>query len=176
MTIVLGIDPGAVDTALTVIDDSIQDLRACMRGAFTINRGDKVVDPLGNITVNRRYLLNVNASILDAVRRWDVEAIAYEGLKKPKGFKGGRLDFIDPASLAAIGYVIGGITAREWPVELVNVPPGGNGSNLFWNLYPAPIRMASATSKGADKHRHERSAFDVALRFRQARALAARAR
>jgi hypothetical protein len=176
VTVVLGVDPGAVDTGLVVIDDSIQDLRACMRGAFTVSRDDKVVDPLGNITVNRRYLHDVNASILDAVRRWDVTAIAYEGLKKPKGFKGGRVDFIDPASLAAIGMVIGGITARAWPVDLVTVPPGGNGSNLVWNLYPEPIRMASATAKGADKHRHERSAFDVALRMRQARALAARGR
>jgi hypothetical protein len=176
VTVVLGIDPGAVDTGLTIIDTAVLDLRHCMLGAFTVHRETKIVDASGIITVDRRYQLNVNASILDAIRRFNVEAAAYETLKKPTGFANGKKHLLDPTPSTATGYVIGSITGREWPVELVQVPPGGNGSNLAWNLYPEPIRMASAHSKGADKHRHERSAFDVALRWRQSKALAARGR
>ena len=176
MTVVVGVDPGAVDTGIVVIDDTARRIPDMLLAYYTVNRGDKVVDALGDIVVNRRYLMDVNASILDAIRRHNAEAVAYEGLKKPGGFKHGKKDLINPASIVAIGYVVGAITSRSWPVDLIKVAPGGNGSNLAWNLYPEPIRMASAHAKGADKHRHERSAFDVALRWRQSRALAARGR
>lgn len=173
MAIVIGVDPGAAETGIAVINDAELDVRRCLLAHLTITRTDKVVDPYGDIRVNRVYLHEVNAAILDALRQFDATVMAYEGLKKPGGFKHGRKDLINPASLAAIGYVIGSITGRAWPVELVKVAPGGNGSNLVWNLYPEPIRM-KAGGKGTDNKRHMRSAFDVALQWKQSKALAAR--
>lgn len=175
MTVVLGIDPGAVDTGLVIIDDAIGDLRRCMLGAFTVHRDTKIVNAAGVITVDRGYQLRVNASILDAIRTFEPEAMAYETLKKPTGFANGKKHLLDPTPSTATGYVIGSITGREWPVELVEVMPGGNGSNLTWNLYPELIRMKQG-GKGSDNKRHMRSAFDVALRMKQARALVQRGR
>lgn len=158
--IVLGIDPGAVDTGLAVVDLTVLTATPPLLDWFTVHRagatkGREMTRP------PRSYLRDVLGAAVGFVNRYDVELIAVEGVNAPGGHAAGRKGhLINPGAIIATGIVFGAVFGRSWSCECVAVTPGGNGNMIPLNRYPAPL---GTTGKGNDKHRHERSAYDVAI-------------
>lgn len=173
--IVVGVDPGAVDTGLVVLDTS---------PAVTARRPAGSIALLSTATISRpaepgrdllnvpdEYLIDVNAAIASAVREYAPDLIGVENVKRPAWRVGGKVKPLDPTAIMATSIVLGAVLGRRWTVDLVRVPPDGNGSILPLHAYPEPL---ATKGKGHDKRRHERSAFDVALRARDLRNYARR--
>lgn len=154
--IVLGIDPGARETGIAIAETADRTLLA----AYTVKR------PTGSplLDVEDRYLFDVQAAVEQAVRDFDVRLAAVEGLRRPSWRKQGKVSPIDPSAVMATAVVLGAVRVvlrHRLPVPYVVVPPDRNGAVLSWRAYPPPIAPAPG-GRGQDKHRHERSAFDVA--------------
>lgn len=178
--VVVGVDPGGRHTGIAVIDTTAEPTRPvrgiddvwrtpipALLSSTTVARPDVEGEPLTYVPA--AYLHDVNAAILEAVRApesvrgWagDVDLIAVERVETPKGFAGGKRHTIDPAGLIAASIVLGAVLGRSWGIPVVAVRAGGNGHALPLDRYPAPLATAG---KGHDRRRHERSAYDVAVR------------
>jgi hypothetical protein len=169
--IVVGVDPGARDTGLVLIDTAPPTPGHMPRliGHVTIHNDGPSIGEGGAITVPRTYLAAVLGSILDAIHDdrapMPVALIAVEGLRRPswhvqRGSSSGRGGAAaDPSAVVATGIVLGAVLGRQWTVPIVEVDPRGNGRAYPLDRYPAAI---ATKGKGNDKRRHERSAYDVA--------------
>jgi hypothetical protein len=156
--IVVGIDPGGRDTGIAVVDCSLGGTSTPpLLASLTVHRSDK-----GRLEQPPRgYLLDVVGAVLIAVREHGAGMVAVEAVKKPNPHvkrKNGN-SIIDPAAIMGTAVVFGAIFGRSWTIPVVAVQPGGNGTYLPLNRYPAPL---GTTGMGNDKRRHERSAYDVA--------------
>jgi hypothetical protein len=155
--VVVGVDPGAVDTGIAVIQGAYGRPPRLLASA-TIHRpraGEDLLD------VPPAYLRDVLSTILEAIRDFDADRVAVEGVKRPSWRVNGKVKPLDPTAIMATSIVLGAILGRAWSAELVVVPVGRNGNALPLTAYPAPL---ATNGKGMDKRRHERSAVDVALR------------
>lgn len=166
--IVVGVDPGGRDTGIVVINTSARSIPGMLLRHFTVTNPAKDL-----LDTSPAYLMDVNASILMAIRETDAEAVGMEGLRAPSSHIRGEKSFVRPRDVMAVALVVGSILGRSWPVGLVKIAPGGNGKTLPRTQYPEAIRMAEG-GRGSDKRRHERSAFDVARQVPWARAIAAK--
>lgn len=172
--IVVGVDPGARETGLVVISAGIGRLGSeQLVASLTIRR-----DPGGDLLeIPPAYLEDVIVAVSAAVREHDADLLAVESLRKPNAHHRGKLKPIDPAGVMATAVVWGALVGRRYytadatAVQAVAVPPGRNGS-LPLAAYPEQLRPTRGLGRGADKLRHERSAFDVARRAPAAYAVA----
>jgi len=156
--IVVGVDPGARDTGISLVrfgPDPIPELVA----STTIHR----TDDRDLLDVPPAYLWDVNAAILEGIREYGADRLAVETVKRPAWRVNGKVKPLDPTAIMSTAIVVGAVLGRSWPVQLVRIPPRANGRLLPLNRYPKPLATAG---KGHDKRRHERSAFDVALSAR----------
>lgn len=167
--IVLGVDPGARETGLAVLDRVGADIRPRLLTSTTIRRqvGDDLLD------VPPAYLAGIAGTIRDAIRTLGVELIVVERVQRPAWRIAGKVSPTDPTAIIATGVVLGAILARSWtPAELVVAPTGRHGSAPL-ETYPDRLRPARGSGKGTDRLRHERSAFDLAARGPMLRRIAA---
>lgn len=157
--IVVGVDPGARNTGIAVIDYTV--LRPGVPkliASTTISRPD---DGYRIEAVPRAYLQVVLGSVLEAVVDHGAAGIGCEGIHSPTGHAKGRGGhIINPGPLLATAQVVGAIIGRMWRVPCYRIEPLGNGHLFPLHVYPDPI---GTRGKGNDKRQHERSAFDVAL-------------
>lgn len=179
--IVVGVDPGARDTGVTIVDTP--HTAGTSRPATVLVLASLTVSTPKRphlVNVPPVYLRDVCVAITDALSTYGAELIAVEGVTKPTGFAHGRKAMLDPSVLVATGVVFGAVLGRSWGVPLVVVRPGGNGHRA-WATYPHEVRSAAderaaaATPfapAGDGQRRHERSAFDVARHGPAALALA----
>lgn len=164
--IVLGIDPGGRWTGFAVIDTAHN--HAGPHGGPLIATPDLVAsstverDPEGTMTqVPRGYLLDVVATARELVQLYSVDLVSVERVTPPNWHHRGKAKPVRPDAIIATGVVFGAVFGREYGVPIVAVPNVANGRSLPLDRYPTPIATAG---KGNDKRRHERSAYDVALR------------
>lgn len=175
--IALGIDPGARWTAFALIDTTDTTRRPELIDALTIDRRDEslyagrrggipegasqLADPLD---LPDEYLEAVaqTATILGNHDSAPPNVIGVEWIRRPSWRVAGREKPLDPGAILATAIVAGVILGelRRNPTHLERVRPMGNGRLLPLTAYPDPI---STTGAGHDKHRHERSAYDVAM-------------
>lgn len=174
MSFTLGVDPGAIDTGIVLLEDG----RYVTHCTVSVERMlVPVADP--------DYLDQV-WSALDLVTSHlaadELVLVAVEGLVKPTG----QMGKIDPTPFGAMGGVIGTIQAwaRTNHVGYILVRPGGWGSG-HPSEYPRQMHdprgackqgrlemrcnPACAAKKGTE--RHARSAYDVAREGRRQRRL-----
>lgn len=160
--IVLGVDPGARNTGLAVIDAATFNAGPPpLLASYTVTRpaDDRPIE-----AIPRSYLASVNAAIVAALNDFDVKLIGVEGVTRPTGFSKGRVHTLDPGPIIGTALVLGAIIGRTWSVPVYRIPPKGNGHLFPLARYPEPI---ATKGKGHDKRRHERSAYDVAVMVRQ---------
>lgn len=163
-------DPGGSFTGLAVVNVDEYDPKIRVEAWATIQRRKGV--PV--LPVERDYLIDVTAWIADAVRHFDPSLVAVEGVVKPRWYFDGKAKPIDPTPLLATAVVVGAVLARLWPVKVVEVAPGQH-SAMPTSGYPEDLRPTTRAA-GKDKHRHVRSAIDVAICARSAARFAARKR
>lgn len=164
--IVVGVDPGAKDTGICVIRG--RDILATHTVATT---GDL-------FPADRDYL----QAVVHAVRSCftpgftdfgdfadEPTLVAVESITKPNWHMGRGGAAANPTALLATAEVLGAVLAHPWPVPIVAVPPGKNGSQPLGTYPPELVSAAERRAKnwqlkvGGGKLRHQRSAFDVAL-------------
>lgn len=153
MKSVIGIDPGGRSTGIVLmVGGKLVDFAVIER---------KGKDPLPDAG----YLREVGSAAgrMAGTLIPGYPLIAVEGLSKPTGFRkgaaSGQKGFLNPLDLAGPAMVIGALVVT-FP-GAVMVEPRGNGSKE-WFAYPEQIRPKPG-GKGADRLRHARSAWDVAL-------------
>lgn len=159
--IVVGVDPGARDTGIAVVDYTLLTGRVpTLLASVTITR-ERDGSDLTDLAAGRPYLTNVLSAVVATCQDYAVDGIAVEGVKRPSARIKGKVKPVDPAAIIATAAVAGAIAGRTWSNPLVVVPPKGNGMLLPPAHYPEPIRPKSIAGK--DNRRHERSAYDVAM-------------
>lgn len=152
-TTTLGVDPGARDTGLVLVRGD--DLLA----HAVIHREDRISD--------EEYVCGVLANALSLVNLVGPEdlLVAVESVTPPVGFRDGKRQPINPGSLIATSAVMGAFIAWAWTepasVDLILVPPAGNGSAVLAAYPPALVGAREAKAAGGIL-KHCRSAWDVA--------------
>lgn len=169
--IVLGIDPGGRWTGYAVIETGSSSRPPELVESRTIirpDRGDLMAD------VPREHLRDLLEVGLVMATEYAVDLVAVEGVTKPGGHATGRAGhIINPGPILATGIVYGALAGHPWESDptacpFVRIAPGRNGHLLPLTAYPGKL---ATTSKGGDKLRHERSAYDVAMMGPQAHAI-----
>lgn len=169
--IVLGVDPGAVDTGLVLVDTSdTHNGQPSLLGSWTINRAGRGKDG-GLLPVNPEYL----AEVLDHVQALidsnsPPRLVGVEGVKRPNWHAGGAA--ANPEAILATAVVFGAVLGHlptNRGLTFVEIPPGKNGSGALVSYPPALVSDSERrrpswrlSAAGAGKLRHERSAYDVA--------------
>lgn len=150
--IVIGIDPGARYTGVSVRDLS-ED---------TILLSSTYVKPVDTEIVSWAIEL---AGIIktDVIGAFPDARIGIEGISDPKGYSNGKKSPINPKHIIRAGIVLGAL-AMMFP-DAVIVPPGHNGSSRTG--YPDVLngrrpKDLPGSAKGAGTRNHEKSAYDVA--------------
>lgn len=172
---IIGVDPGGRETGIAAIVRSGVD--TVLYGSTTVRRVD--VEPL--LEMPPEYLLAVAGEIrevLDGLRADGHEAmLAIEQVTPPSWRVKGKVSPIKPDAIMATSIVLGAVLGRAWGIPIVAVRPGGNGAGVAvhgdgrWAHYPERLRPKMG-GKGSDKLRHERSAYDCAVRGLATRRLA----
>lgn len=150
--IVIGIDPGARYTGV-----SVRDL-----AENTILLSSTYVKPEEIPIVT--WAIHVSNLIAEEVVGAYPEArIGIEGISDPKGYSNGKKSPINPKHIIRAGIVLGALAMR-FP-EAVIVPPGHNGTSR--SGYPDVLngrrpKTLPGNAKGAGTRNHEKSAYDVA--------------
>lgn len=162
--IVLGVDPGAKDTGICVIRG--REVLAC----HTVHTEGEL------FPADRLYLRQVVLTLSRYFDRCDPNEptlVAVESITKPNWHMGRGGAAANPTALLATAEVLGAVLAHPWPVPIVAVPPGKNGSQPL-GAYPQELVSAAERRAknwqlkvGGGKLRHQRSAFDVALAGRR---------
>ena len=150
--IVIGIDPGAKYTGV-----SVRDL-----ANNTILLSSTYVRP------EETNIVTWAVQVAETIRREVVEAfpdakIGIEGLSDPKGYNNGKKSPLNPKHVIRAGVVLGAIAMMF--KDAVIVPPGHNGTSRTG--YPDELngrrpKTLPGVSKGAGTRNHEKSAYDVA--------------
>lgn len=150
--IVIGIDPGAVYTGVSVRNLSEN----------TILLSATYVRPKETPIVSWAVEL---AGIIerDILQTYPTARIGIEGISDPKGYSNGKLSPINPKHIIKTGIMVGAL-AMKFPNAVI-VPPGHNGSSRTG--YPEALngrrpKDLPGVSKGAGTRKHEKSAYDVA--------------
>lgn len=150
--IVIGIDPGARYTGVSVRDLSEN----------TILLSSTYVKPEDTQIVS--WAIELANTIKDEVLSAFPDAkIGIEGISDPKGYSNGKKSPINPKHIIRAGIVLGAL-AMMFP-DAVIVPPGHNGSSRTG--YPDVLngrrpKDLPGSAKGAGTRNHEKSAYDVA--------------
>lgn len=150
--IVIGIDPGARFTGVSVRDLSDD----------TILIASTYVKPPETEIVT--WALEVSSTIKrDVVALYPEARIGIEGVSDPKGYSNGKKSPINPKHIMRTCIVLGALAAT-FP-DAVIVPPGHNGSSRTG--YPDVLngrrpKDLPGSSNGAGTRNHEKSAYDVA--------------
>lgn len=150
--IVIGIDPGAKYTAVSV-RDIVDD---------TVLLSSTYVKP------NETPIFTWAVEIADIIERdiiplFPDAKIGLEGISDPKGYNNGKKSPLNPKYVIRLAIVAGSLADRFR--HAVIVPPGHNGSSR--TPYPAVLegrrpKDLPGVSKGAGTRKHEKSAYDVA--------------
>lgn len=158
---ILGIDPGGRTTGLAVQGHN------AIAHATVVNPGVVLPPP-------REYLQAVIKAALALADDQNVDLIAVESVRRPNWHAGGAA--ANPTGLLGTMGVYGAALAYDWPVPVVAVPPLRNGSKPLGS-YPEHLVSDGERRKsgwqlrvGSGQLRHARSAWDVALAARMARA------
>ena len=144
----VGVDPGGRYTGLVV------------------RRGDVLVEHHTLVRVGdddlptHSCLRTVALGVIKLFEAHNADGVAIEGVQKPSPFMGksGNVSFSNVTGILGTAMVLGAVLAL---VPAIVVPPGGNGSDPL-GAYPVELRPTRGKGAGADKLRHERSAWDVA--------------
>jgi hypothetical protein len=162
--VILGIDPGGVDTGLVVRrgDTVLEQL--------VVHRAKDETGPRG-VGVGPDYLARAEHDVRKLIELHDVDLVGLEGVVRPNPHvkRKGRNVVTDPAPIIATAIVLGHLTAvaGSLGVAAVWVPPGKNGSLPLY-AYPAELVSDAERRHGLNRVgdggilRHARSAFDVA--------------
>jgi hypothetical protein len=147
---VLGIDPGARYTGITVRDND----DPVYSGIFV--RPD-------TMSATQWALESARLS-LEVYEEYKPTYVALEGISDPKGFYKGEQAAINPKDIIRTGIVLGALVAT-WPDAII-VEPGGNGDR-HESFYPACLsgrrpKDLPGSNKGSNTRKHEKSAYDVA--------------
>lgn len=162
--LVLGVDPGGVDTGMVV--------RECDQVVYQLvaHRAADETGPRG-VGVGPEYLRQLTDCLEHLVEVYGVHLVAIEGVVRPNPHvnrRNGR-SVTDPGPIIATAIVLGHVhaTATALGRDVVWVPPGRNGS-LQLAAYPAQLVSDRERAKGLNRVgdsgilRHARSAYDVA--------------
>jgi len=147
---VIGCDPGGRYTAVVVVNDT-----GAVLEASTLKRDTDEPDAA--------WLTRVVGFIAECRARHPYAPLLLEGVEAPKGFSGGKRAPINPGSLIGVSAVFGAVLVTN-PSAIV-VPPRGHGSRPI-EEYPAELtgRATGEYAPPAGTRRHERSAFDIAVK------------
>lgn len=146
--IVLGVDPGSVDTGIVFVDG--EDLIAWN----TVSRDRKGGDPI------EPYIEQVCEAVKSIAERLPVDLVGLEECNRPNP----HVRMTNPIYQMETKQVIGAVQqlAVTLGLSLVMVPPKGNGSHPL-GFYPVPLRgVKGQRGNGVGAHVHERSAWDIA--------------
>lgn len=152
--IIVGIDPGARYTGLSIIDGDENILLAS-----TIVRPADEEDFI-------KWAKELAKMIDELIKDTPYIAIGIEGVTEPKGFKNGVRSPMNPKDILRTGVVVGALSMHYH--QAIIIRPGGNGSRHD-DDYPASLtgrRPVDLPGDGGSSgtRRHEKSAFDVALK------------
>lgn len=153
----VGVDPGANDTGLVVINDDGELV------AWQLVRRNK-----------QRSIEQYHRTVLDEIVRLvdlDTIAVAVETIVAPNFHATGRRTRFGPllATAELVGYVAGACVANGW--QVVRIAPAGHGSRPLGHYPPELVSRAERNAKGPHpwqqrvgkgERRHLRSAYDVA--------------
>lgn len=147
---VMGIDPGARYTGITVRDNDTP----LYSGIF--------VRPI-DMTATDWALESVKLAS-EVYDIYQPSHVALEGINDPKGFHKGQQAAINPKDIIRTGIVLGALVMK-WPHAII-VEPGGNGDR-HESFYPDELngrrpKDLAGSNKGANTRKHEKSAYDVA--------------
>lgn len=147
---VLGIDPGARYTGITVRDNDTP----IYSGIFVRPQEMSAYD----------WALESKRLSLEVYDEFNPTHVALEGISDPKGFHKGQQAAINPKDIIRTGIVLGALLAT-WPDAIV-VEPGGNGDR-HESFYPDCLngrrpKTLAGSNTGANTRKHEKSAYDVA--------------
>jgi hypothetical protein len=150
--IVIGIDPGAKYTGVSVRNISTDEI--LLSSTYVKPKETEIVS----------WAIEVSARIQTDVADLFPEAkIGIEGLAAPRGYNNGKLAPLNPKYLIFAGIVLGAVAQRF--SNAVIVPPGHNGTSRTG--YPDVLcgrrpKDLPGFAKGAGTRNHEKSAYDVA--------------
>ena len=147
--VIVGVDPGGRQTGLVVRhgDQLLAADLVTRDGPETFPKADylaEVVDAIGGLVVW------AGQEAPDAGR----PKVAVEGVVHPSG----HVRMINAAGLLGTATVLGAVLAA-WPSALV-IPPASHGAGPR-SAYPAQL-WPPTEKRGAGRHRHVRSAWDIA--------------
>jgi hypothetical protein len=150
--IVIGIDPGARYTGVSVRD--LADNTILLSSTYVKPEDTQIVS----------WAIELANTIKDEVLSAYPDAkIGIEGISDPKGYSNGKKSPINPKHIIRAGIVLGALAMMFQ--EAVIVPPGHNGSSRTG--YPDVLngrrpKDLPGSAKGAGTRNHEKSAYDVA--------------
>lgn len=152
--VIVGIDPGARYTGLSIID-----------GDENILLASTIVRPVDEDNFIK-WSKELATIIDDLIKDTPYIALGIEGVTEPKGFKNGVRSPMNPRDILRTGVVVGALSMHY--KDAIIIRPGGNGSRHD-DDYPASLtgrRPANLPGDGGGSgtRRHEKSAFDVALK------------
>lgn len=165
--IVVGVDPGAVETGVAIADTRSRRLL----GSATFRRGG-TWSGAQMVEVPPEYVEAVVAGVLAAIGDDGdpPELLVVEAVKRPSWRVAGKVKPTDPSAIIATAVVFGALLGRSWRVPLVSCPVGQNGSRPFGHYPDALVSAAERRRSGWElfpagdgQLRHERSAYDVAM-------------
>lgn len=153
--IVIGIDPGAKYTAVSVINpDAPLEERVIQSSVYV--RPDEMPEVTWAVHVTNK-IMN------DVITNYPLAKIGIEGVTTPQSHYNGRLALMNPKNTIKLAIVVGAI-AMALPKAAI-IRPGKNGSQ---ETYPKVLngqrpKTLPGINEKAGTRNHERSAYDVAM-------------
>lgn len=149
---VVGIDPGAKYTAVSVIDGE----EVVMSSTYV--RPDDM-EPITWGVVVTNYIIR------DIISLYPHAPIGIEGVTPPGAHLNGKLNLMNPKHLIRLSFVVGSLAFAFPNAAIVKARKNGKGE-----IYPASLTgrrpKTLAGLGGAGTRNHERSAYDVAQKVK----------
>lgn len=151
---IVGVDPGARYTGLSIIDGD-----GIVLFSSTFIRPQDEEDFIG---WSKELVVLLEAVIKDM----EYTAIGIEGVSHPKGFKKGVKSSLNPKDIIRTALVVGALSMYYDKAFII--PPGRNGDRPL-EEYPDELKGRRpkdlpGSGNGSGTRRHELSAYDVALK------------
>lgn len=145
-SVLLGIDPGAMETGIVLLVDEEVTRASVVKRNRQPSRG--------------AYVTEIISTVKDFLGKTKNPTVCVEDVVKPKPFYRGKQSFVNVSSIIDTSIVLGAILAH-YPKAVV-CPPGHNGQGELASYPPLLIGKHEKSGKSAVR-RHVRSAYDCCL-------------
>lgn len=149
----LGIDPGAKNVGMVVIENSKDGNRVLYSGTI-VNAS----------VLDKDFADKACEKIEEIIKRYKPNAVGIESVAVPRTHIRGKKQLISPASVISLAFNAGAIYNQCKGLNVYMIPPKGNGSGSDYPECLTGRRPKNLSGESHGTRQHEKSAYDVAFK------------